>query len=111
MEELRWTHFLLVLIALSSIFSSASAYTLDGEWDLTPQHLNYTSSNPNTKLTFKNNIVTPAIQPVQDSLDGSSINVVHKGNNRLTVEACKTLTYNYYISENSIYLQMINSSG
>lgn len=55
--------------------------------------------------------VVPAILPAQDILDGSSINTVNKGTKVLTVYACRTLTYSYYVNENNIYLQKVSSSG
>jgi hypothetical protein len=88
-----------------------SGYTLDGQWALTNQHLKYTSSNPNVTLSFVNNIVTTSLLMAQDTLGGSSTNVAHKGTAQLTVYACKTLTYNYYITENRIYLQEIRRSS
>ena len=98
MEESPSTSVLMLLLIITILFSFSSSYTLNGKWNLDPQYLNYTSSDPKTTFTFNNKIVTPAIQPAQDVLDGPSTNVVHKGTNQLIVEACKTLTYNYYIS-------------
>lgn len=111
MEELPAKRNLTGLLTLSILFIISYSYTLDGDWQLTPQHLNYTSSNPNTTFAFRKKIVTTALQPPQDVLGGPTTNVVHKGTSQLTVHACRTLTYNYYINENSMYLQKVNSSG
>ena len=111
MEESSSTSVLLLLLIITTFFSISSSYTLDGQWNLDPQHLNYTSTDPKTTFAFKNKIVIPALQPPQDVFDGPSTNVVHKGTDQLIVEACKTLTYNYYISENTMYLQLVNSSA
>jgi hypothetical protein len=63
------------------------------------------------RLNFVNFNVVTAILPPQDVLDGPSIDNVNKGTKQLTVYACKTLTYNYYVEENNVYLQKVKSSG
>ena len=88
---------LTTLLALTFMICLTSSYTLEGLWDLTPQHLAYTTSEPHTSFRFVNKVVQPAILPTQDTLGGSSTSVFHKGTNQVTVHACKTLLYNYYV--------------
>ena len=111
MEGWKKLSLLPFLTALACLLCLTSPYTLDGQWQLTNQHLNYTKTNPNITFKFVNHIVTPAVQPVQDVLNGPTTKVFHKGTNKLTVFACKTLTYNYYIVENTMYLQQISRSA
>lgn len=98
----------LLLLLLAALCSS---YTLEGQWQLTPKQLIYTQSNPNVAFQFVNNIVTPSIVTPRDSLDGESTTTYNPTNQILTIYACKTLTYNYWINENSIYFYPIQNSS
>ena len=99
------------LIPLTLLLATCICYTLDGQWDLTNNHLTYTTSNPNVRLNFHKTITTAATLPVQDRLGTGSTSVTHTGTNKVTVHACRTLTYNYYVRENQVYLQKVLASA
>lgn len=100
-----------VLIMLLVLFALSSSYTLEGQWELTASYLSFTKTNPNVKFRFVNFIVTRALQPSQDFLGGPTITHTQRSTQQLTVYACATLTYNYYIKESSIYFQKVRASG
>ena len=97
--------FYVLLIALSS------SYTLDGQWQLTTKQLLYTQSNPNVIFQFVNNIVTPSLALPRDLLGSGSTLPSNPTNQQLTIYACKTLTYNYWVDEKSIYFSPIQTSS
>lgn len=47
----------------------------------------------------------------QDVLGGSIVGNAFTGTTQLTVYACKTLQYNYYVNESSLYLQPVSTGS
>lgn len=73
-------------------------YTIEGQWQLTQEYVTYTKENPNVAFTFVNNIPQVSLFMPQDTLGGPTITNAFTGTKQLTVHACKTLLYNYYIN-------------
>ena len=89
------TALLLLLLCQASV---VSAYTLEGQWRLSQEHLTFTSSDPNVIFEFVNNIPQISLFMPQDRLDAPSLSNTHSGTKKLKVYACKTLLYNYYVN-------------
>lgn len=106
--KMRQVRAFLVIISLIAL---ASAYTLEGLWDLTAADLAFTQSDPNIKFRFVNPIVIRALIPDQHILGGPTISYAQLTTQQLTVYACITITYNYYINESRIYLQQVRKSS
>jgi hypothetical protein len=98
-------------IVILLLLCTCQSYTVDGQWSLTQQQLVYTQSNPNVGFKFVNNIVIPAIAYPQDLLDGHSRLPPVPSNQLLTIYACKTFTYYYFINENNIYFMPVSVSS
>ncbi len=60
--------------------------------------MSFTKNNPNTIFEFKHNIAQVGLYMPQDVLDGETISNTYTGTKQLTVTACKTLIYNYYVN-------------
>lgn len=103
---------LTAILLLFCIIFSVNGYTLDGQWQLTPETLSYTQQNPNVTFVFSNKIPQQVnLFMAQDALGGSTIGNARTGTTQLTVYACKTLKYNYYVNESSLYLQPVSTGS
>jgi len=104
------TSILSTVIATFWLISLVTSYALEGQWQLTNHNINYTST-PTVRFRFTNLIATVAQMPAMDTLGGRSTDIIHKGTSQLTVYACQTLTFNYYVNESRIYMQKIRKEG
>lgn len=100
-----------VFIVILTLIGLSSAYTLEGLWHLTETGLAFTQADPNVKFRFVNPIVVRALQPEQHILGGPTISYAQISTQQLTVYACITITYNYYINESRLYLQQARKSS
>lgn len=100
-----------VFLVILTLLALSSAYNLEGMWHLTATDLSFTQSDPNIKFRFVNPIVVRSLQPDQHILGGPTISYTQVTTQQLTVYACITITYNYYINESSIYLQQVRQSS
>lgn len=100
-----------LLLLLLCQLREVSCYTLEGQWRLTPEHLAFTQDDPNVIFEFVNNIPQLSLFLPQDRLDAPSLASTHSGTKKLKVYACKTLLYNYYVNESSLYMQPIAAEG
>ena len=99
------------IVGLVLLLSLACAYNLEGQWQLTPAHLNYTQTDPQVIFQFVNRRPGPSLAMPVDTLDDGTRYYAHSGNRQLTVHACRTLRYNYYLNATCIYLQPIEVTG
>lgn len=102
------------ILLISLLISLTTCYTIEGQWQLTVNSLNYTQFNPNVLFVFVNKNIVPALAVLPDVLDGpSTFNSISNnlGSRQLTVYACKTIYYYYYINESSIYFKQTQISG
>lgn len=100
-----------LLLVFAILIVMTSSYTLEGQWELEPNHIIYTNNTPNVTFKFVNKIAYPSLAVSQSYLDGPTIQNTHTGSKQLTVYACKTLYYNYYVNESSIYFESTGTSS